>query len=188
MIENYLEYNKRIELDTFGSNDVAELLERKPDSSLYKKNKEGEIVRDEGSYFFRDNIEMLHSFYLDLSQVIPESEVCHSGSTVLARSETGIRHELVAGGSAEVGVLQSTLSQEQTSVVRRGYVRMLYQTKEHGSISEVYILCDVGIDSFSKEKLEQRIFPKEDAPMEMMKRPGYLNLEEVSLDVIDRFI
>ncbi len=183
-LERYLQESRETELKSFGSENVAELVERRPEKVLYKREKDGTISRDYSTFF---DPKKVRAFYLDLSQVIPESESSDTQTTFLGESRSSIRHDLLSGGSAEVGLLHEAHLQDDTSVVKKGYVRVLYRTKEGGQVSEAYVLCDIMRDSSSKKRSEQKIEPTaHDAPIEMMRQLGYLKTKYVSLFPIGR--
>lgn len=122
-----------------------------------------------------------HSYWLYLASA-KETDVAISRETrTLDRDTRRIFHDLTKEGHQEVGTLRARKIEETQRFNLRGFVRILYKTKEGGVVQEAYILCDLDRSSLTTREFETEVEAFEDAPHKLMDQPGYIMRDDVFL-------
>jgi hypothetical protein len=174
-----LQTAREIELACRESRDASRLAERRPCRMLYRLADNKLSVDPTGDYFNPENI---HSYYLDLGSVIGADVFVSKETRTLDRDTRKIFHDLVNGGSQQVGVLEARKVENREDSVSRSFVRILYRTKPNGAAHEGYILCDLNGSSSIRRRIEVEVEAFEDTPHDLINQPGYLMRNDVFLD------
>lgn len=178
-MKNYSTQTAReIELSNSETQSVLTLAERMPGKMLYKLAEDKMTFVPTGDYF---DIMKVHSFCLDLVNAREEDITVSREKRTLASDTRRIFHDLTKGGSQEVGTLRARKVEETQRANTRGFVRILYRTKEDGAVQEGYIICDLNNSPIVRRRFEAEVKAFENAPNQLMNQPGYLMRDDVFL-------
>ena len=167
-----------IELGSKGSRVNSGLVERRPDRMLYGLADDKLSVVSTHDYFDPINV---HSYWLDLASARNADVAVSRETRTLASDTRRIFHDLAREGSQEVGTLRARKVEETQRANPRGFVRILYRTKENGAVQEAYVLCDLDSSPLVRRRFEAEVEAFEDAPHELMDQQGYLMRDDVFL-------